>query len=70
MIKDLFLFAVFVAVALLWFAVVSAISVRWATRYAKAPGGSDTFFIVRSWTFRSLLIVPPMLFAFWLGRVW
>ena len=70
MIKNLIALVLFVAVALGWFTLVSTIGVRWAARYAKAPSGSDTFFILRGWTFRSLLIVPPMLFAFWLGRVW
>lgn len=70
MVKDLIALVLFVALALAWFTLVSAIGVWWAARYAKAPSGSDTFFILRSWGFRSLLIVPPMLFAFWLGRVW
>jgi hypothetical protein len=70
MTKALILFVGFVAVALLWFAIVSAIGVSLAMRYASPPTGSDTYFIVRSWVFRAALIVPPMLFAFWLGRVW
>jgi len=60
---------VIIALSVAWFRLVTAIGLRWAVRYAKPPAGSDTYFLASNWTYRLMVIVPPLLLVgIWLWR--
>jgi hypothetical protein len=58
----------FIALTVVWFWIVTATGMWWALRYAQPPAGSDTYFLTSSWIYRSLVILPLVLFSLWYWR--
>jgi hypothetical protein len=59
----------FIAGALMWVSVVTAIDIWWTVHHPPAlPPGSDTYFVTGSWVYRLTIFVPLLVFAAWCWR--
>jgi len=60
---------IFVAAALAWVWLASAIGIWWTLRHPPAAvPATDTYFLTSSWLYRLILIVPFALFSAWYWR--
>jgi hypothetical protein len=69
MLRSLVSLLIFVAAALAWVWLVSAIGIWWTLRHPPAPvAGTDTYFLTTSWLYRIFVVVPFALFSAWYWR--
>ena len=60
---------IFIAAALSWLGLVSALAIGWTLRHPPAPVfGTDTYFLASSWIWRLAVIVPVIAFSAWYWR--
>jgi ABC-type uncharacterized transport system permease subunit len=69
MVRYLVAALIFVAAALSWLWLVSALGIWWTLRHLPAPDPStDTYFIAGSWIWRLAVILPLVFFSAWYWR--
>jgi hypothetical protein len=60
---------IFVAAALSWLWLVTALAIWWTLRHLSMPvPGTDTYFITGSWIWRAAVILPLVFFSAWYWR--
>lgn len=69
MVRYLVAALIFVAAALSWLWLVSALGILWMLGHLPVPAsGADTYFITASWIWRLAVILPLVFFSAWYWR--